>query len=794
MSDEALAPPTIVPGVYLFAETLRVDVGDFGIPKIEEIEAPALTLTFDNPRSDPQAEAHARRVLESLGALDIKDAQHVEVPAGSRADFVARIDDDIHGKCSFSAHALPQLRALGWRVVVDANYPWRAADEATSWYARLEPNERADWFNVELGVEIDGECFDLLPALLEILDKASSLEGTLHRRRRVTIQAPGGRFVSVPAKRLRPLLEVLCELYGERTLQPWENAARVPALDVDALARLDRTMNDTAPDDDEALASRLDESARPPRRGQRRLRWTGQGVDTIARARALLTPPDPVDPPQGLRATLRPYQHEGVTWLQHLRRLNVGGILADDMGLGKTLQTIAHLLIEHQTPLRPAAIPERVSSTSSTSSTSSRARGHAPHKQPPSLVIAPTSLVTNWLRELSRFAPDLWVTAYHGSKRARTRRLLPHVDVIVTTYPIVLRDLSLLRNQAFHVVILDEAQMIKNDRSQIHRAVKALQGDHRLCLSGTPLENHLGELWSLFDFLMPRFLGDRTSFVERYRKPIENDGDEDRLRALRTRVAPLILRRTKAQVTPELPKKTEIVRTVELLGAQRELYESIRIAAHAQVRHAISERGLTRSRVAILDALMKLRQVCCDPRLVKMATAREVETSAKYDLFFDLLTTQLAQGRHLLVFSQFTSMLALIGEGLRLRGIAYSHLTGSTKDRQTPIELFSGGAVDVFLISLKAGGTGLNLTRADTVIHYDPWWNPAAQAQATDRAYRIGQTRPVFAYNLVVAGSVEERMLQLQERKRALADGLLSGSSLADISEGELDSLFSPLP
>jgi SNF2 family DNA or RNA helicase len=250
----------------------------------------------------------------------------------------------------------------------------------------------------------------------------------------------------------------------------------------------------------------------------------------------------------------------------------------------------------------------------------------------------------------------------------------------------------------------------------------------------------------------------------------------------------------KEQVARDLPPKTEIVRPVEIVGAQRELYENIRIAAHSQVRRAIQKLGIARSTIPILDALMKLRQVCCDPRLVTVDAARSVRKSAKYDRFFELLEQQLEKGRRVLVFSQFTRMLALLSEGMRERGIRHVALTGSTVHRQRPIDEFSEGKVDVFLISLKAGGTGLNLTSADTVIHYDPWWNPAAQAQATDRAYRIGQTRPVFVYSLIVAGSVEERMLALQQRKRNLAEAIIgSQRDGPPISTDDLDRLFMPL-
>ena len=738
------------PRVRLFAERVQVDRGGYFAPEIEEVEAPVLRLSFDyQPGAAPdlQGEARTRYLLESLGAVELGCAEHIEAPPGSEANYLVCPERDLHAVCAFSAYALPQLRELGVQVEVDPDYPWQALDPAAPWYASLEPEEDPDWFSLELGVEIDGQRLNLLPTLLELIRQSPSL--TALRRagagqRCVALPVGGRRYLAIPPERLRILAEVLVELYGGRT-----DRLRVSAAQAAALARLERAFDDGRP-----------RSRRP------RLRWRG-ATDELERARAVSAPAAPVRPPEGLRAELRPYQREGAAWLQHLRQHGVGGVLADDMGLGKTVQVIAHLLLEHTS-------------------------GRSSH---PSLVVVPTSLIGNWRRELARFAPGLWVTAYHGAKRRRLWRLLPGSDVVLTSYPILARDRERLAGQPFHLLVLDEAQTIKNNRSQIHRAARSLTARHRLCLTGTPMENHLGEIWSLFEFLMPGHLGDRQQFGERYCQPIEGEGDEQALRALRSRVAPFILRRTKDQVARELPAKTEIVRAVELEGEQRELYESIRIAAHTQVREAIAERGMARSTVAILDALLKLRQVCCDPRLVPMDAARDVDRSAKHELLFELLPRQLEQGRRILLFSQFTSMLALIAEGLRERGIRHEVLTGATTERQRPIDAFNAGLAEVFLISLKAGGTGLNLTRADTVIHYDPWWNPAAQAQATDRAHRIGQTRPVFVYNLIAAGSVEERMLQLQRRKRTLAQSLLSGSgSFRDLTQNEVDSLFRPLP
>src|SRR5690606_37475598 len=279
-----------------------------------------------------------------------------------------------------------------------------------------------------------------------------------------------------------------------------------------------------------------------------------------------------------------------------------------------------------------------------------------------------------------------------------------------------------------------------------------------------------------------------------YRVPIEQLADEDRLATLRQQVGPYILRRLKSEVAKELPPKTELLRPVVLTGPQRELYESIRVAAHGEVRRLIAKKGLAASTVPILDALTKLRQVCCDPRLVPMRAAREVTRSAKYELRFELLDTQLGRGHRVLVFSQFTRMLKLIAQGLQQRNTRYLMLTGDSKDRQGLVDAFERGEADVFLISLKAGGVGLTLTSADMVVHYDPWWNPAAQDQATDRAYRIGQKKPVVAYNLFAQGSVEERMLHLQQRKRKLAEGILSGAAgRLTLSEDDVEELFAPL-
>ncbi|WP_234829930.1 DEAD/DEAH box helicase, partial [Pseudomonas savastanoi] len=320
----------------------------------------------------------------------------------------------------------------------------------------------------------------------------------------------------------------------------------------------------------------------------------------------------------------------------------------------------------------------------------------------------------------------------------------------------------------------------------------------RLCLSGTPLENHLGELWSLFHFLMPGWLGNSKEFNSNYRTAIEKHGNQDRLHHLNARIKPFLLRRTKEQVATELPPKTEIIHWVDLNDAQRDVYETVRLAMDKKVRDEITRKGVARSQIIILEALLKLRQVCCDLRLVNqdMPVNSKQGTSGKLNSLMEMFEELLAEGRKILLFSQFTSMLSLIEEELKQRGIAYALLTGSTRDRRTPIHDFQSGKLPIFLISLKAGGTGLNLTAADTVIHYDPWWNPAAENQATDRAYRIGQDKPVFVYKMIARGTVEEKIQRLQREKSALAAGVLDGRTTGDwkLRDEDLQALFAPLP
>jgi SNF2 family DNA or RNA helicase len=438
------------------------------------------------------------------------------------------------------------------------------------------------------------------------------------------------------------------------------------------------------------------------------------------------------------------------------------------MGLGKTVQTLCHLLIEKQSG----------------------------RMQQPTLIVAPTSLMGNWRREAEQFTPELKVLTLQGSDRRDRFELIESHDLILSTYPLLVRDEEVLTQHQWHYLILDEAHIIKNPKAKASQVVRLLRCNHRLSMTGTPMENHLGELWAQFDFLMPGFLGDQKGFTQRYRTPIEKHADQEQRQRLSHRIAPFMLRRTKQQVATELPTKTEIVRTVPLGRQQALLYESIRLSMEQKVQQSIASKGLARSHITILDALLKLRQVCCDPRLLSLAQAQKINESAKLELLMEMVPELLEEGRRILIFSSFTKMLARIEGECKQRDISYTKLTGQTRKRDDAIELFRSGEVDLFLISLKAGGVGLNLTEADTVIHYDPWWNPAAESQATDRAHRIGQDKPVFVYKLLTEGTVEEKIQAMQERKRALADGVYQSGEKEEslpISGNDLTELFSSL-
>ena len=675
--------------------------------------------------------------LQRLAALGFAQAR-IEPPKGSLVERGSRVHwltgrDAADRWQDILAKHIPALRAEGWTIEVGSDFGARVVEPGGE--VAVAVRDAGDgWFDLDVGVDIDGERRPLLPILAKLIDRggmeaARVIDGRAH------IVLDDGSVLVLPADRVERLLSVLeAMLEGARRV---DDTLRVPIAEADTLL-----------DIDDLIARRPDESAQ---------------IDAyLARIRETAALPE-VAIPASFRAELRDYQQTGVAWLQSLRASNVAGILADDMGLGKTAQTLAHVAVEHD----------------------------AGRLTDPCLVVVPTSLVPNWVDEAKRFTPHLKVLVLHGLDRHEKRGDVDSAHIVVTTYGVVARDIELMKGLQWHLLVLDEAQAIKNPDSKATRAVCQLQARHRLCLSGTPVENNLGELWSQFAFLMPGLLGDRKTFQKRFRTPIEKRGDTTRAALLLRRTKPFLLRRTKAAVAKELPPKTEVIRRIDLGREQRDLYETIRLSVHDKVRAAIAASGLSRNAITVIDALLKLRQVCCDPRLVKVASGGRAR-SAKLESLVEMLHEMVPEGRRVLVFSQFTSMLDLIKVELEEAGIAYVELTGRTLDRAEPVRCFQAGEVPVFLISLKAGGRGLNLTAADTVIHYDPWWNPAAEDQATDRAYRIGQDKPVFVYKLIAANSVEERILDLQRRKGSLSAATIEGTgSLAGaLDGGDIDYLF----
>jgi SNF2 family DNA or RNA helicase len=600
-------------------------------------------------------------------------------------------------------------------------------------------------FTLDMGIVVEGQRHALPPLLAALFHRDrrwfdSAWLEQLDEAEPVALFTPEGARVTVPAGRIKPLVRTLVDLF-DGTVPP-DGALRLSRFDTPRLS---------------ALAER----ERWQFHGGATLRELAQRLEQSRGVREVPTP-------EGFQLQLRPYQKEGLAWLQYLREQQLSGILADDMGLGKTAQALAHLLTEK----------------------------NAGRLDQPALVVLPTSLLFNWRREAERCAPALRLLTLHGPERREHFAAIPRHDLVLTTYPLLWRDGETLATYDYHMVILDEAQTVKNVTSKGAQTVRQLKARHRLCLTGTPLENHLGELWTQFDFLLPGFLGDAKHFTRTFRNPIEKRADTLRRDLLARRVKPFILRRRKEEVAKELPPKNIIVRSVELEGGQRDLYETVRSAMDKKVRDAIATQGFARSHIVILDALLKLRQVCCDPRLVKTPAASKVKERAKLDLLLDMVPELVAEGRRILIFSQFTTMLDLIAESLQERDLPYLTLTGQTRARDKVVDRFQSGDVPLFLISLKAGGVGLNLTAADTVIHYDPWWNPAAENQATDRAHRIGQTRSVFVYKLIVAGSIEEKILALQEKKAELAAGILSddAAALEKFTESDLAGLLAPLP
>ncbi|GAB6038794.1 DEAD/DEAH box helicase [Fundidesulfovibrio butyratiphilus] len=588
--------------------------------------------------------------------------------------------------------------------------------------AEVESDEKEKWFNLDLAVEYDDQRVPI-----EKIWKAWT-QGKRY------VQLKDGSYTSLPESWLNRLGHKLRALGFDPEKPPQKKFKQFEA------PVLDKILEDLPEAQTDSFWNKLKEK-----------------IHSFKEITAL-------KPPKGLNASLRPYQLQGLSYLNFLREYGFGGILADEMGLGKTVQTLSFVqhMVEHGS-------------------------------KEPNLIVVPTSVLPNWDREAEKFVPQLKRLIVYGAKREGLFKKIAESNLVITTYALLRRDLDELLNFEFQAIILDEAQNIKNPNTITARSVRRLKGRMHLCLSGTPIENNLFELWSLFEFLMPGFLGSQNAFQRGIVKPIK-DGDEETLDYLRGRVKPFIMRRTKGEVAKDLPPKVENVHYCALIEEQSELYSALAKKLRDQVLKDVDEKGMAKSQMSILDALLKLRQICCHPRLLKldMPGFNTNLPSGKFDTFKDLVTDIVEEGHKVLVFSQFVQMLHIIRSWLQISQMPFAYLDGSSKDRFDQVDRFNNSPdIPIFLISLKAGGTGLNLTSADYVIHYDPWWNPAVENQATDRTHRIGQLRQVFAYKLICQNTVEEKILKLQDMKKGVAEAIIPGQDAwKSLTRTDLEMLF----
>ncbi len=628
------------------------------------------------------------------------------------------------------AQVFNELEKAGFRIEAENRRQIRSRS-ATA----FRVSSGMDWFDLEGHISFGDAIIPLPRAIREFL-KGSS-----------TVQLDDGSFGLLPAEWLEehvPMLEMaLIEGKAGKGAGDGESSLRFPssrALLIDALI-------------EDAENVEVDRDFDRLRQAMKNFR----GIEKI-----------PV--PEQFNGTLRPYQQDSLGWFGFLENMNFGGILADDMGLGKTVQVLAWL----------SRFVQRASG-----------KGDAPDRLKTTLIVVPTSLVFNWKSEAARFVPDMKVLVYGGSDREGLYDKITDHHLVITTYGLMRRDIEKLREIEFEYVILDESQAIKNPASQTARAARLLNAAHRLCLTGTPLENNVGELWSQMEFLNPGILGNRTAFERKFLKPIDRD-DEKALETLKTIVKPFILRRTKELVASELPEKMEQTVFCVMPPAQADVYMKLRDHFRTSILSSVEQKGMNRSKIKVLEALLRLRQAANHPALVGHKDAG----SGKLDELMQLVDEAVAGGHKALIFSQFTKMLALIRKGLDDRHITYEYLDGrvAQKLREARVTRFQeDNDVKLFLISLKAGGVGLNLTAADYVFIVDPWWNPAVELQAVDRTHRIGQDKRVFTYRFITTDTVEEKVLALQKQKQKMVTSILSGSSdmLKNLSANDLEVLFS---
>ena len=700
--------------------------------------------------------------LHAAGAVETGELEiHRLDPSAAQCDFVFADDEysaalesmtALEDALPFAMRLVSHLRTEGWEVEIAADWPYQPVEAQPQITVQTKGGDGAafqghDWFSLGFQVEIDGKTQDLAPLVAAFLEQIGSefdpeAPPDLDTLRRwleaqpIYLRWHGKQYAALDLSPLAPVLHLFLRYYGElETLHPGE---AMLAADID-----DALDGSTVRFADNAGILPLAES-----------------LKALQATRTFLAP-------QALKGELRDYQAFGAAWMGSLIDAGFGGVLADDMGLGKTVQILALLLARREAG-----------------------------KCGPTLLIVPTSLLHSWRAQATQFTPDLELLILHGPQRKALMERVDTADLVITTYPLLARDRARLAAREWDLVILDEAQTLKNPAAQMAKALRDIPAAGRLALTGTPLENSLRDLWTLFDWAVPGLLGDRKTFLRVFQTPIEKHADAAAQARLNRRLRPFLLRRTKEEVASELPPRTEIMEHVTLPKAQQELYETVRSAMDVRVRDAISKRGMAAARITILDALLKLRQVCCDPSLVKMKAARNVADSAKRARLRELVGELVAEGRRVLIFSQFVEMLKLIAADLEQMKIAHLALTGQTRDRAGVLEAFARGDAPVFLLSLQAGGVGLTLTEADTVILFDPWWNPAVERQAMDRTHRIGQDKPVFVHRLIAGGTVEEKIQELQKRKQALADALFDdegANQAALLDEAALQDLFAPL-
>lgn len=619
----------------------------------------------------------------------------------------------------FLENEIKQLKSEGWEIEYETKIP-----EFESGKINFEIKEEDSWwFDISVKIKLGDEEVDLLPILKEILANYNVKK----LPEIIFVKHSQNKILRIERNDIKPIIDTIFNLYRKKDTEDLKISKAEIHLIEDKLI------------DNEEI---------------KKLREKLLNFNKIQK----------ISQPKNLKAKLRDYQIEGISWINFLYEYGFNGILADDMGLGKTIQVLSFLQYLKEN--------NRLNN--------------------PSLIVVPTTLISNWEKEIQKFTPDLKFITIYGKDRKSLIENIKDKDIVLTTYSLIQSDYELYKDKQFLYLILDESQKVKNPKTKTYKAVKEIKAQHKLALSGTPIENNLTELWGIFNILMPGFLGTHQEFSEIYKTPIEKYDDKDAKRNLSKKIKPFILRRTKKEVLKELPQKLEIVKYTKFSEKQAKLYESVKASLNKEIRELLKKQGIEKSQIHILDALLKLRQICCHPLLLKIDTKQKVKESAKLELLEDILEDLIEEDRKILIFSQFVEMLNIIeSEVLNKKGYQYLKLTGQTRGREKVIDEFKKNPdIKIFLISLKAGGVGLNLTEADTVIIYDPWWNPFAENQAVDRAYRIGQDKPVFVYKLIVENSIEEKILKLQEKKKQLQEIYHEKADIFKISKEEILSLL----